>query len=99
MKYIHLYLTYFLCLITSLIYTGCKDDESELIPNTFEISSSDLNKEIDFRSTTMSIPVKTNLRTSQWSVNSDEKWATAFQQDDKIMLSILDNQGKTKQYE
>lgn len=58
MKYIHLYLTYFLCLITSLIYTGCKDDESELIPNTFEISSSDLNKEIDFRSTTMSIPVK-----------------------------------------
>ena len=77
MKYIHLYLTYFLCLITSLIYTGCKDDESELIPNTFEISSSDLNKEIDFRSTTMSIPVKTNLRTSQWSVNSDEKWATA----------------------
>lgn len=64
MKYIHLYLTYFLCLITSLIYTGCKDDESELIPNTFEISSSDLNKEIDFRSTTMSIPVKTNLRTS-----------------------------------
>ena len=98
MKYIHLYLTYFLCLITSLIYTGCKDDESELIPNTFEISSSDLNKEIDFRSTTMSIPVKTNLRTSQWSVNSDEKWATAFQQDDKIMLSILDNQGKTKRY-
>lgn len=98
MKYIHLYLTYFLCLITSLIYTGCKDDESELIPNTFEISSSDLNKEIDFRSTTMSIPVKTNLRTSQWSVNSDEKWATAFQQDDKIILSILHNQGKTKRY-
>lgn len=92
------YLIYTLCLLTSLIHTGCKDDENELVPNTFEISSSELNKEIDFRSATMSIPVKTNLRPSQWSVNSDQKWATAFQQDDKIMLSILDNQGKTKRY-
>lgn len=91
-------LIFFLCLLTLPVYTGCKDDESELIPNTFEISGSELNKEIDFRSTTMSIPVKTNLRPSQWSVNSDQRWVTAFQQDDKIMLSILDNQGKEKRY-
>ena len=97
MKFINS-LIYTVCILTSLIYSGCKDDESELIPNTFEISKSDLNKEIDFRSATMEIPVKTNLRSSQWSVNSDQKWATAFQQDDKIMLSILDNQDKTKRF-
>lgn len=97
MKHIN-YLLFFLYLLALPTFTGCKDDESELIPNTFEISGSELNKEIDFRSATMSIPVKTNLRTSQWSVNSDQKWATAFQQEDKIMLSILDNKGETKRY-
>lgn len=97
MKHIN-YLIFFLFLLALPTFTGCKDDESELIPNTFEISGSELNKEIDFRSVTMSIPVKTNLRTSQWSVNSDQKWATVFQQEDRIMLSILDNKGESKRY-
>lgn len=91
MKHIYNYLTFFFCLFTMTVYTGCKDDEEELIAKQFEIDGSELNKEIDFRSTTISIPVKTNMRVSEWTVNSNQKWVTAFQQKDEITLSILDS--------
>lgn len=91
MKHIYNYLSFLLCLFAVTVYTGCKDDEEELIAKQFEIDGSELNKEIDFRSTTLSIPVKTNMRVSEWSVNSDQKWVTAFQQKDEITLSILDS--------
>ena len=91
MKHIYNYLTFLLCLFTMTVYTGCKDDEEELVAKQFEIDGSELNKEIDFRSTTISIPVKTNMRVSEWSVNSNQKWVTAFQQKDEIILSVLDS--------
>ncbi|WP_195531891.1 M60 family metallopeptidase [Bacteroides finegoldii] len=91
MKHIYNYLTFLFCLFTMTVYTGCKDDEEELIAKQFEIDGSELNKEIDFRSTTISIPVKTNMRVSEWTVNSNQKWVTAFQQKDEITLSILDS--------
>lgn len=98
MKHIYYYLTSLLCLFTLLTNTACEDDENALVQNTFEISNSELNKEIDFRSTTITIPVKTNLRASQWEVNSNQKWITAFQQEDKIILSILDSQETLKRF-
>lgn len=91
MKHIYNYLVFLLCLFTVTVYTGCKDDEEELVAKQFEIDGSELNKEIDFRSITLSIPVKTNMRVSEWSVNSNQKWVTAFQQKDEITLSILDS--------
>lgn len=91
MKQIYNYLTFLLCLLTMTVYTGCKDDEEELVAKQFEIDGSELNKEIEFRSTTISIPVKTDMRVSEWSVNSNQKWVTVFQQKNEIILSVLDN--------
>lgn len=96
MKHIYYYLTFFLCLFTLTTNTGCKDDEEELVAKQLEIDGSLLNKELDFRSATVTIPVKTNMRISEWSVNSDTKWVTAFQQADNIILSVLDSEETTK---
>lgn len=96
MKHIFYYLTTFLCAFALLTNSSCKDDEEELIAKVLEVDGSQLNQELDFRSATLTIPVKTNMRTSEWSVNSDSKWVTAFQQSDNIILSVLDSEEKTK---
>lgn len=96
MKYIHHYLTSLLCIFALLTSASCKDNEESLVQKTFEISNSELSKELDSRSATLTVPVKTDLRMSQWSVNSSQKWVNAFQQEDKIILSILNNQDKQK---
>lgn len=98
MKHIYNLLTPLLFLFALIANTGCNDDKNDLIPDTFEISSSDLTRELDSRSATINVSVKTNLRVSQWSVNSDAKWVTAFQQEDKIILSILDNADLVKRF-
>lgn len=96
MKHISYYLITLLCVFAMVTNTGCKDDEEVIVAKQLEIDGSLLNKELDFRSATITIPINTNMRISEWSVNSDSKWVTAFQQTDNIILSVLDSEEQTK---
>ena len=92
MKHIFYYLITLLCVFATVTNTSCKDDDEVLVAKQLEIDGSLLNKELDFRSATITIPINTNMRISEWSVNSDSKWVTAFQQTDNIILSVLDSE-------
>lgn len=96
MKHIFYYLITLLCVFATVTNTSCKDDDEVLVAKQLEIDGSLLNKELDFRSATITIPINTNMRISEWSVNSDSKWVTAFQQTDNIILSVLDSEEQTK---
>lgn len=91
MKHIFNIFSSLICLLVMFVATSCKDDENELAGNAFEIDGSYLNQELNKKETTLTIPVKTNLRVTQWKVDYKDKWLTVFQQPDKITISVFNN--------
>lgn len=83
--------TSLMCLLVVFTAMSCKDDEKELAGNAFEIDGSYLNQELNRKETTLTIPVKTNLRVSQWKVDYKDKWLSVFQQPDRVIISVFSN--------
>ena len=74
MKYIKLFMLMVACCLISC--GGGEDDGGggTISGGTFEISESDLTQNVGKSATTLYIPVKTDLLSNQWSVESDAIW-------------------------
>lgn len=70
-----------ICLCTVLWFISCSDEKNDS-PSTpqFSIEEQYLQQDFEQSATSVVIPVKTNLETSQWSVKSDQSWCLVDQE-------------------
>ena len=88
MKYIKLFMLMVACCLISC--GGGEDDGGGTISGgTFEISESDLTQNVGKSATTLYIPVKTDLLSNQWSVESDAIWCKVGKSSDGKNITVM----------
>lgn len=72
-----------------LLLNACSSDEKSNEPPKFEMSESDLTQNFEKDQATVSIPVTTNLKNSEWSVESDQPdWCLVTQDNSSTSPAI-----------
>lgn len=65
---------YLLCFILAAIAGSCSKDDSSKGASLFSIEEAYLQQDFENKQTSVSLPVNTNLESSEWSVESNESW-------------------------
>lgn len=66
-----------LCLLLLLCSMSCSEEKETTSPPEFTIQESDLQHNLKKEQTTLTISVKTNMKSGEWSVESNENWCIA----------------------
>lgn len=79
----------FRCLLLCIALASCSDDTKETVTPMFEMSETDLQQDFKQLKSFVSIPVKTSLDATHWSVCSNAEWCKAAQSFSASEASIL----------
>lgn len=79
----------YLFLSIGILLSACSSDERSSEPPKFEISESDLTQNFEKDQATVSIPVTTNLKSTEWSVESDQPLWCLVTQDNSTTTAAI----------